>query len=112
MGFLKRWQNVSVESPHSVPSSKTISGTRMTLQVLKQIRREIEAVHWDYVSKVKVKALMTLLIEHFNSNKNSLLWKNPKASKPFLIENTAYESPVSRAVEKLRRVKGNNIFSF
>ena len=84
----------------------------MTLQVLKQIRREIEAVHWDYVSKVKVKALMTLLIEHFNSNKNSLLWKNPKASKPFFIENTAYESPVSRAVEKLRRVKGNNIFSF
>ena len=58
---------MSVEGPHSVPSSKTISGTRMTSQVLKRIQREIEAVHRDCVSKVNVKALVTLLIEHFNS---------------------------------------------
>ena len=57
----------SVEGPHGVPSSKTISGTRMTLEALKRIQREIEAVHRDYVSKVNVKAFVTLLIEHFNS---------------------------------------------
>ena len=79
-----------VEGPHGVPSSKTISGTRMTLEALKRIQREIEAVHWDYVRNGNVKALVTLLIEHFNSNKNNLFWKNPKASKPFFtIENTA-----------------------
>ena len=55
----------SVEGPHGVPSSKTISGTRMTLEALKRIQREIEAVRRDYVSKVNVKALVTLLIEHF-----------------------------------------------
>ena len=58
----------------------------MTLEALKQIQREIEAVHWDYVSKVNAKALVTLLIEHFNSNNNNLFWKNPKASKPFLLK--------------------------
>ena len=57
----------SVEGPHGVPSSKTISGTRMTLEALKRIQSEIEAVHRDYVSKVNVKALVTLLIQHFNS---------------------------------------------
>ena len=41
----------SVEGPHGVPSSKTISGTTMTLEALKRIQREIEAVHRDYVSK-------------------------------------------------------------
>ena len=35
----------SVEGPHGVPSSKTISGTRMTLEALKRIQREIEALH-------------------------------------------------------------------
>ena len=58
----------------------------MTLEALKRIQREIEALHWDYVSKVNVKALVTLLMEHFNSNKNNLFWKNPKASKPFLLK--------------------------
>ena len=57
----------SVEGPHGVPSSKTLSGTRMTLEALKRIQREIAAVHRDCVSKVKVKALVTLLLEHFNS---------------------------------------------
>ena len=56
----------SVEGSHGVASSKTISGTRMTLEALKRIQREIEAVNRDYVSKVNVKALVTLLIEHFN----------------------------------------------
>ena len=35
----------SVEGPPGVPSSKTISGTRMTLEALKRIQREIEALH-------------------------------------------------------------------
>ena len=61
----------------------------MTLEALKRIQREIEAVHWDYVSKVNVKALLTLLIEHFNSNMNNFFWKNPKTSKTVFIENTA-----------------------
>ena len=62
----------------------------MTLVALKRIQREIEALHWDNVNKVNVEAFVTLLIEHFNSNKNNLFWKNPKASKPFfMIENTA-----------------------
>ena len=62
----------------------------MTLVALKRIQREIEALHWDNVNKVNVEAFVTLLIEHFNSNKNNLFWKNPKASKPFFtIENTA-----------------------
>ena len=56
----------SVEGSHGVTSSKTISGTRMTLVALKRIQREIEAVNRDNVSKVNVKALVTLLIEHFN----------------------------------------------
>ena len=47
--ILKRvFQNggrTSVEGPHGVPSSETISGTRMTLEALKRIQREIEAVH-------------------------------------------------------------------
>ena len=62
----------SVEGPHGVPSSKTISGTRMTLEALKRIKSEIEAVNPDYVSKVDVKALVTLLIEHFNSKMRSI----------------------------------------
>ena len=62
----------SVEGPHGVSSSKTISGTRMTLEALKRSQREIEAVHQDYVSKVNVKALVTLLIEHFNSKMRSI----------------------------------------
>ena len=49
----------SVEGPHGVPSSKTISGTRMTLEALKRIQREIKAVNRDYVSEVDVKAFMT-----------------------------------------------------
>ena len=57
----------SVEGPHGVPSFKTYSGTRMTLEALKRIKREIEAVNPDYVSKVDVKALVTLPIEHFKS---------------------------------------------
>ena len=62
----------------------------MTLVALKRIQREIEALHWDNVNKVNVEAFVTLLIEHFDSNKNNLFWKNPKASKPFfMIENTA-----------------------
>ena len=44
----------TVEGPHGVPSSKTISGTRMTLEALKRIKLEIEAVNPDYVSKVDV----------------------------------------------------------
>ena len=68
----------SVEGPHGVPSSKTISGTRMTLEALKRIQREIEAVHHrDYVSKVNVKALMTLLSEHFNSKMRSIYYDMP-----------------------------------
>ena len=62
----------SVEGSHGVPSSKTISGTRMTLEALKRIQREIEAVHQDYVSKVNVQALVTPLIEHFNSKMRSI----------------------------------------
>ena len=62
LGYLKR------DFPGIVSSSKTISGTRMTLEALKWIQRKIEAVNWDYVSKVNVKALVDLLIEHFNSN--------------------------------------------
>ena len=62
----------SVEGPHGVPSSKTISGTRMTLEALKRIQREIKAVNRDYVSEVDVKALVTLLIEHFNSKMRSI----------------------------------------
>ena len=58
----------------------------MTLVALKRIQREIEALHWDNVNKVNVEAFVTLLIEHFNSNKNNLFWKNPKASKPFLLK--------------------------
>ena len=39
----------------------------------KRIQREIEAAHRDYyVSKVNVKALVTLLIEHFNSKMRSI----------------------------------------
>ena len=58
---------MSAEGPHGVPSSKAILRTRMTLEALKRIQREIEAVHRDYVCKVNVKALVILLIEHFNS---------------------------------------------
>ena len=35
----------SAEGPHGVPSSETISGTRITLEALKRIQRKIEAVH-------------------------------------------------------------------
>ena len=62
----------SVEDPHGVPSSQTISGTRMTLEALKRIQHEIIAVNRDYVSKVNVKALVTLLIEHFNTKMRSI----------------------------------------
>ena len=62
----------SVEGPHGVPSSKTFSATRMTLEALERIQREIEALHQDYVSRVNVKALVTLLIEHFNSKMRSI----------------------------------------
>ena len=62
----------SVEGSHGVPSSQTISGTRMTLEALKRIQREIKAVNRDYVSKVNVKALVTLLIEHFNTKMRSI----------------------------------------
>jgi len=61
-----------VEGSHGVPSSTTISETRVTMEVSKRIQREIEAVHRDYVSKVNVKALVTLLIEHFNSKMRSI----------------------------------------
>ena len=45
--------------------------------------------------------------------RTNLSWKNPKASKPFLLKSRPNQSPVSRAVEKLRRTQGNNyIFSF
>ena len=47
-----------------------------------------------------------------SSCQNNLFWKNPKASKPFLLKTQPNYSPVSRAVEKLRRNQGNNIFSF
>ena len=57
----------SVEGPHGIPFSKTISGSGMTLEPFKRIKSEIEAVNPDYASKVKVKALVTLLIKHFNS---------------------------------------------
>ena len=33
----------SAEGPHGVPSSKTYSGTRMTLEALKRIKREIRS---------------------------------------------------------------------
>jgi len=62
----------SVEGPHGIPSSKTISGSGMTLEPFKRIKSEIEAVNPDYASKVDVKALVTLLIEHFNSKMRSL----------------------------------------
>lgn len=38
----------------------------MTLDALKRIKDEIETVNPDFLSKVNVKALVTLLIEHFN----------------------------------------------
>ena len=45
----------------------------MILEALKRIQREIEAAHRDYyVSKVNVKALVTLLIAHFNSKMRSI----------------------------------------
>ena len=62
----------SVEGPHGVPSSKTISGIRMTLEALKRIKREIETINSDYLSKADVKGLVTLLIELFNSKKKSI----------------------------------------
>ena len=43
----------------------------MTLEALKRIQREIESLHRDYVSKVNVRALVILLIEHFNSKMRS-----------------------------------------
>ena len=61
-----------MEGPQGVPSYQTISGTRMTLEALKRIQREIKAVNRDYVSEVDVKALVTLLIEHFNSKMRSV----------------------------------------
>ena len=70
--IFKNGGRTSVEGAHDVTSSKTISGTRMTLEALKRIQREIEAVYWDYVSKVNVKAFLTLLIEHFNSNREQV----------------------------------------
>ena len=44
----------------------------MTLKALKRIKREIEAVNLNYLTKVDVKALVTLLIEHFNSKMRSI----------------------------------------
>ena len=43
----------------------------MTLEALKRIQSEIESLHRDYVSKVNVRALVILLIEHFNSKMRS-----------------------------------------
>ena len=63
----------SVEGPHGIPSSKTISGSGMTLEALKRIKSEIEAVNPDFASKVDVKALVTLLIEHFQLKNEILL---------------------------------------
>ena len=34
-----------MEGPHGAPPSETVSGKRMTLEALKRIQREIEAVH-------------------------------------------------------------------
>ena len=44
----------------------------MILEALKRIQRGLEAAHRDYVSKVNVKAFVTLLIEHFNSKMRSI----------------------------------------
>ena len=60
----------SEERPHSIPSSKTISGIRMTLDALKRIKDEIEAVNPDFLSKVYIKAFIgksSHRIEQFNS---------------------------------------------
>ena len=45
----------SVDGPYGVPSSKTVSGIRMTLNALKRIKNEIEAVNPEFLSKVNVK---------------------------------------------------------
>ena len=100
----------SAEGPHGVPSSETISGTRITLEALKRIQRKIEALHWDYVSKINVKRPRSqgslppvgLVGENPGNEaecenlgdsshrvfqlKQEQFWKNPKASKPFLLK--------------------------
>ena len=93
----------SVEGSLGVPSSKTISETRMNLQALKLIQREIEAVHRDYVSKVNVKALVTLLIEHFNSKMRSIYDMTT-------VQQFCYQ--FSAAVEETLKRIGNCSFSY
>ena len=60
----------------------------MTLEALKRIKGEIEAINPDYLGKVDVKALITLLIEHFNSK-----------MRPFM-KCQQFESQFSAAVEE------------
>ena len=92
--------STSVEGPHGVPSSKTIFGIRMTLEALKRIKGEIEAIYLDYLSKVDVKALVTLLIEHFNSNMRSI-YEMPTVQQ--FCSQSGYQLPA--AVEEFETLK-------
>ena len=63
----KKNKITSVEGPHGVPSSKTISGTRIILEALKRIQREIEAAQ----SRLREQGKCEIL-EHFSSKMRSI----------------------------------------
>jgi len=57
----------TVEGPHGVPSSKTVGSIRMTLEAFYHIEREIKAINPAYLEHANPKALVTLIVDHFNS---------------------------------------------
>ena len=66
-----RWQNVCGR-PSRCSILPDYFGNKNDPGALKRIQHEIIAVNRDYVSKVNVKALVTLLIEHFNAKMRSI----------------------------------------
>ena len=57
----------TVEGPHGVPSSKTVKSVRMTVEALRNIKKNVLSVNSAYVSHIQPKSLVTLIVEHFNS---------------------------------------------
>lgn len=57
----------TVEGPHRVRSSKTVQRVRMTVEALKNIKKNVLSVNSAYVSHIQPKSLVSLIVEHFNS---------------------------------------------
>ena len=84
-GFLKRWQNFCGR-PSWCSILRDYFGNKNDLGGFKTNSTWNRSCTLRFREQGFVEALVTLLIEHFNSNKNNLFWKNPKASKPFLLK--------------------------